>query len=290
MGDKTAISWASHTFNIWWGCSHAPREPGSTETSPECDRCYAETFDKRIGGSHWGPAAPRRFFGAAYWDKPIRWNDEAEKRGERARVFCASQADVFEIHADREIDARMHSARARLWNLIQRTPWLDWLLLTKRAENLATMLPWEAVARHERNINVPYDPPAPLPNVWVGVTCGARSSLWRVQKLREIRAAVRFISCEPLLEHVTAADWDAVLPGTQWLIVGDESGHGRRPAQVDWVRTAREAASRHRVAFHFKQWVGADVGGIAGVRKGANGKIHLPILDGRKHAAFPEVP
>jgi protein gp37 len=330
MGDKTAISWANHTFNIWWGCSHSPRAPGSTETSPECDSCYAETFDKRLGGAHWGPTAPRRFFGDAYWAKPLRWNTDAERAGVRARVFCASQADWAEIHADPEINAHMHAARARLWNLIQLTPWLDWLLLTKRAENLATMLPWEAVARHERTIDVPYDPPTPWPNVWAGVTCGARSSLWRIPLLRAARAAVRFVSCEPLLDHITADDWDAAIGSGEvcdscgeivryWnasgegfascgccqegpeacarvtdavdlLIVGDESGHGRRPADPDWVRTARDAASRHGVAFHFKQWAGADVPGITGARKGANGKIHLPLLDGHQHAAFPEVP
>jgi protein gp37 len=300
VGDKTAISWANHTFNIWWGCAHSPREPGSTATSPECDSCYAETFDKRIGGSHWGPTAPRRFFGDAYWAKPLRWNAEAERAGVRARVFCSSQADWAEVHADPEINARMDAARARLWNLIQLTTRLDWLLLTKRAENLATMLPWAAMARHERAIGVPYDPPMPWPNVWAGITCGARSSLWRIPLLRATRAAVRFVSCEPLLEHITASDWDAALcPQREnpeaggdiaWLIVGDESGANRRPAQVDWVRTAREGAARHRVAFHFKQWAGADVAGIRGVRKGANGKIHLPVLDGRVHAAFPEVP
>lgn len=103
--------------------------------------------------------------------------------------------------------------------------------------------------------------------------------------LRSVPAAVRFISCEPLLEGISAEDWNAALDydselhafdGIHWLIVGNESGHKRRPAEMEWVRTARDAAARHNVAFHFKQWVEP------------NGKkIHLPVLDGEQWAQFP---
>jgi protein gp37 len=276
VGDKTAISWADHTFNIWWGCEHAPMSPGSLLTSPECDNCYAQTFDHRLGGEHWGPDSPRKFFGDRYWTKPIAWNAAAEKAGVRARVFCSSMADWAERRGG-DVGAAMDAARARIWALIRRTPWLDWLMLTKRAENLATMLPW---------IDACGQTAEPWPNVWPGVTCGARSSLWRIPLLRAVPAVVRFVSCEPLLEHITADDWDAELGlgscehtihnAIDWLIVGDESGPGRRPADLEWVRTAREAAERHGASFHFKQW-------------NDGGKVHLPILDGVQHAAFPEV-
>ncbi len=271
MGDRTKIGWCDHTHNAWWGCDDAPADeiPVEGRTSPECARCYARTFDHRLGGDHWGKAAPRRFFGDAYWAKPLRWNAEAQKRGERASVFCSSMSDIGERHPDPEILRQQDVARARLWALIRDTPWLDWLLLTKRIDALAEMLPC---------INDPSracDPREPWPNVFVGVTCGVRSSLWRVRKLRLVPAAVRFVSCEPILEHITAADWDDVLPGIDQLIIGDESGHGRRPGQLDWVRTAREAAVRNRVAFYFKQW-------------NASGKtVHLPVIDGRIHSARP---
>lgn len=304
MGEDSAISWTDHTFNVWWGCTHAPREPGSSETSPECDNCYAETTDHRYGGKHWGPDADRKFFGEDYWRKPLRWNAQAEAAGVRSRVFCSSMADIFEEHTNHPLDVVMASYRTALWRLIRDTPWLDWLLLTKRAERLADLLPWMRGSPYHLD-SVTHRPYAePWPNVWVGVTCGARSSLWRIDELRKIRAVKRFVSAEPLLEHITDKEWNHAMRRElvwddgdvqriplanpiDWLIVGDESGHGRRPAQPDWIRTAREAAARHGVAFHFKQWAGADVAGITGVRKGPNGKIHLPILDGRKHDAIP---
>lgn len=298
MADKTAIAWCEHTHNLWIGCEHAPRDapedrPQIVEgqepapTSPECDNCYAERFDRRYGGEHWGPDAPRRLLSDDYWRKPLRWNAAAEAKGERARVFCSSLADWAEMLGG-ERGRLLDEQRERLWELIQRTPWLDWLLLTKRIENAPKLLPWYR------------DGGDPWPNVWVGTTCGARSSLWRIHRLRGVRAVVRFVSAEPLLEWIGEADWEQVmrangqapdswLPPIDWLIVGDESGPGRRPAQADWVRTARDAAARHGVAFVFKQWNGptGDVAGITGVREGGKRTIHLPILDGKRHDARP---
>jgi len=312
MADKTAIALCEHTHNLWIGCEHAPRDapedrPQSTDdpvtTSPECDNCYAERFDRRYGGEHWGADAPRRLLSDEYWRKPLKWNAAAERSGKRARVFCSSMADWAEMLGG-ERGRLLDEQRARLWELIPRTPWLDWLLLTKRIENAPKLLPWYR------------DGGDPWPNVWVGTTCGARSSLWRAHRLRQIRAVVRFVSAEPLLEHIAAKDWDGVLArdvefeiaedgvggvesfpvprrdglgSVNWLIVGDESGPGRRPAQADWVRTARDAAARHGVAFVFKQWngrTGPDVG-ITGTREGGKRTIHLPILDGQRHEARP---
>lgn len=305
MGERTAISWCHHTFNVWWGCVHAPAEPGADQDdiSEECRNCYAESFDRRVGGEHWGATAPRRFFGDAYSNKPLRWNSQANRLGKRARVFCSSMADWAERHADPEINARMDAERAKLWRLIRETPWLDWLLLTKRAERLPDLLPWMSrpvndggrYMDHEQLLEISQ----PWPNVWVGVTAGTRRSLWRVYKLREVSAAVRFVSCEPLLEHITDEDWDDALRGgyyavpeehrVHWLIVGDESGRRRRPARPEWIETARDAAERHGVAFHFKQWNGPTDSVIHSQRgivtKG--GKIHLPLLRGIRHDATP---
>lgn len=271
MGDRTLISWCDHTFNIWWGCD---------KISPGCDHCYAETFDHRLGGDHWGPIAPRRFFGDAYWRKPLAWNAAAEKAGVRASVFCSSMADWAEIHQVLDVRARQYAERRRLWSLVQSTPWLDWLLLSKRPENFAHLLPWsedDAAGNQQWH--------EPLRNVWLMVTGeNTEQLLRRTAILRQTPAWIRGISAEPLLEHITAATWDeALVPphlGSRdglidWLIVGDESGHDRRPAQLDWVRTARESALRHRVAFHFKQW------------NGSGKTVHLPVLDNRVHDARP---
>ncbi len=290
MGENTGISWTDATFNPWWGCA---------KVSAECTNCYAESTDARYHGDdpHWGVNAPRRFFGDKHWNEPHRWDAKAAADGVRRRVFCASMADVFEDRPDLE------PHRHRLWNLIANTPNLDWLLLTKRPESFAKMLPWlQCDQGHDH---------APWPNVWLGVTAGNEQSLReRVPVLRETPAAVRFISCEPLLEHISREAWDRALSfrhhdhhdhvgsivtdgnnepsRIHWVIVGDESAPPakRRAAQVDWVRTAREAALSHRVAWHLKQWNGPEGGGISG-RLGDKRKIHLPMLDGRQWAQFP---
>ena len=89
MGENTKIEWASHTFNIAWGCE---------KVSPACDHCYAEAWAKRAGLAVWGADAPRRVMSAEHWKAPPRWNAAAAKAGVVARVFCSSMADVFEDH------------------------------------------------------------------------------------------------------------------------------------------------------------------------------------------------
>lgn len=204
MGQSTGISWTHHTFNPWWGC---------TAISPGCDHCYAETFDKRVGGKHWGKDAPRRLFGDKHWNEPRKWNEAAQKAGERRRVFCASMADVFDADAP-------EGQRERLWPLIRETPWLDWLLLTKRAGRIARCLPADWGNGYA--------------NVWLGVTVDdRRNGLPRVAVLRSIPARVRFLSVEPLLEDLGAVD----LSGIHWAILGGESGPGARVFLEDWARS-----------------------------------------------------
>lgn len=258
MGERSAITWTDATFNPWWGC---------TKVSPGCTNCYAAAFDKRVGGDHWKPGGPRRFFGEAHWREPLKWNAKAEREGRRMRVFCASMADVFEDHPD------LVDQRNRLPALIDATPRLDWLLLTKRPENVARFAPWIGGRR----------------NVWIGATVEDADHLWRVDELRKVAAAVRFISYEPALGPIAA---ELHLDGIDWIVCGDESGAKRRPAQVNWIRDVRDLCEKHGVAFHFKQWAGADADGIDGPRSGKDGKgvRHLPVLDGRVHDAFPEAP
>lgn len=132
MGKDTGITWTDSTFNPWWGCE---------KVSPGCTNCYAATFDKRVGGDHWGAKAGRRFFGDKHWREPEKWNRDAAKSGERHRVFCASMADVFEDRDD------LVQPRIRLFHLISETPNLDWLLLTKRPENIRRFYGGDGVPR-----------------------------------------------------------------------------------------------------------------------------------------------
>lgn len=288
MGEETAITWADNTFNPWWGC---------VKVSEACRLCYAEATDARYGGvdgGHWGPKAPRKFFGDKHWDEPRKWNRRAQRNGQRERVFCGSMCDWAE---DRD-DLIPH--RVRLMSLIRETPHLDWLLLTKRHERLAHVLPWYAGGAQIAE---------PWRHVWVGVTAEDTERFTdRVLALRNVEAAVRFVSMEPLLELIGTEHLDHVfgplhdgerwLGPVHWAIVGDESGGTRerpaRPCHVQWVREIRDACQRHSVAFHFKQWAGREVPeGIVDERERTGQKIHLPILHdgspsrGRRWAEFP---
>lgn len=230
MAKNSAIEWTHHTFNPWWGC---------TKVSPGCKHCYAESFARRVGQDVWGPRASRRQMSDHYWRQPLHWNAEAERSGERARVFCASMADVFEDR--RDLDDR----RERLWRLIDDTPHLDWLLLTKRPHKVSELAPYGD--RWPRNI-------------WLGST--AENQKWldkRMLELRELKALVLFLSCEPLLGPLNLAPWiSAARSGearmVDWLIAGGESGHHARPANPEWFRSLRDQCVEARVSFHFKQW------------------------------------
>lgn len=170
---------------------------------------------------------------AAYWQQPMKWNAKAAAAGVRKRVFCASMADVFEHGATLDV------WRSRLWALIGATPQLDWLLLTKRPQNILRMSPWHG------------DWPA---NVWVGTTVENQAmAKKRLKFLERVPAVVRFVSCEPLLGHVDLMD-SLRRGGVNWVIAGGESGPKSRPSNPDWFRALRDQCLGSGVPFHFKQW------------------------------------
>ncbi len=229
MAKDSAIEWTHHTFNPWWGC---------TKVSPGCKHCYAETWARRLGAVLWGARAPRREPSEAYWRQPLAWN-AALRDGQRERVFCASMADVFEDRRD------LDSKRERLWKLIDQTPRLDWLLLTKRPHKVRELAPYDHHWPH---------------NVWLGAT--AENQKWldrRMLELAEIRAKVLFLSCEPLLGRLDFSQWlDRTRRGelrmVDWVIAGGESGGHARPMNPEWVRSIRDQCVRAGVKFHFKQY------------------------------------
>jgi protein gp37 len=229
MADTTKIEWTDSTFNPWVGCQHV---------SPGCNNCYAEAMmDKRYGKVKWGPKAVRVRTSPSNWRKPLAWNADGKRfereNKRRRRVFCASLADVFDNRAD-------PAWRADLFALIRNTAQLDWLLLTKRPQNIAKMLPGDWGRGY--------------PNVWLGITAeDAEHYRQRWPILGGIPAVVRFISYEPAIGPLGGLDLgDGMTP--HWLICGGESGSSARTMQPQWARAALKEARLHGVAFFMKQW------------------------------------
>lgn len=224
MARHSRIEWTDHTFNPWWGC---------TKVSPACDHCYAEAWARRLGLDVWSAGKPRRFLSETYWRQPGKWDAEAARNGTRARVFCASMADVFEWKRG------LSAWRGRLWGLIEETPNLDWLLLTKRPHLVGRLVPWSN------------EWPA---NVWLGTT--VENQRWadkRLPHLADTGASVRFLSCEPLLGKVDLDHW-LESGAVHWVIAGGESGPRARPSDPQWFQGIRKQCVTHGTPFHFKQW------------------------------------
>lgn len=236
MGEVTAIEWCDHTFNPWIGC---------TNVSPACDNCYAEVLmDQRYGRVKWGAGQDRVRTAPANWRKPLAWDRAAQAAGTRPFVFCASLADVF----DNEVDPKW---RRDLFAVIEATPNLVWLLLTKRIGNVMKMT------------DPMRDGPALPLNVAIGATMANQQEYDRDRmKLAAVAIArdplFTFASFEPLLGPIIL---DSNAP--DWIIVGGESGRNARPMDLDWARSLRsQSASLNRV-FNFKQvgGRGSDKGG-----------------------------
>ena len=223
--ENSKIEWTDHTFNPWVGC---------TKVSPGCRDCYAERWAKRSGLVQWGNH-PRRRTSENNWQNPIKWNAKAREfrreHGHRPRVFCASLADVF----DNQVDPTW---RADLFALIRECRRLDWLLLTKRPQNILKMLPsdWGDGYR----------------NVWLGIT--AENQEWfdrRWKHLQNIPALIKFISYEQAIEPLRLPIYG---PYPDWLISGGESGGGARPLNPQWVRDIIADCRRKGVVPFHKQW------------------------------------
>jgi protein gp37 len=215
--DRSAIEWTESSWNPVTGCS---------KVSPGCAHCYAETLSQRF---HWSEqpwtaayAAENVVLHTERLDQPLRWR--------RARmVFVNSMSDLFHelvpLSFIREVFEVMAEAERHVFQI-----------LTKRHERLAELaaeLPWPE-------------------NVWMGVSIENRRWVERADCLRQVPAAVRFISAEPLLGPLDELD----LEGIHWLIAGGESGHRRRPVREEWVRELRDRCQAEQVAFFLKQWGG----------------------------------
>lgn len=230
---KTTIAWCDFTHNFHIGC---------TKVSPGCDHCYAETWAKRAGHPElW--TGERRRTAPANWVKPHKWNREEGldylqgMRANRPRVFTDSLADFF----DNQIPVPW---RRDAWHVIDQTPNLDWLILTKRPQNIPKMLPEEGSGYTKPWGNG-------WPNVWFGTTAENQTEAnRRIPLLRAVPAAKRFISVEPQLEYIEM--W-GMLDGIDWVICGGESGAHARIFDVDWARALLRECRAQGSAFFMKQ-------------------------------------
>lgn len=251
MSDKTRIEWTDATWNPVTGC---------TKVSEGCDHCYAETIAHRFAGT---PAYPNGFavtLRPERLDQPLRWQRPR-------RIFVNSMSDLFHADVPDEFIARVFAVMAL-------APQHTFQVLTKRPGRMRSLL---SSAEFRRGVRLAVFESGlvdeviafgsemfPLPNVWLGTS--VESQKWadvRIPQLLGTPAAVRFLSCEPLLGPVDLvpslrawAGGDAVQINhhLHWVIVGGESGPHARPMHPDWARSLRDQCVSAGVAYHFKQW------------------------------------
>jgi protein gp37 len=237
MADKSAIEWTEATWNPVTGCD---------KVSPGCAHCYAEAFAERWRGIAGHPY--EQGFDLRLWptrlDQPLRWK--------RPRmIFVNSMSDLFHEQIPPNFIQEVFRS-------MEKAHWHTFQILTKRPERvveLADRLPWPD-------------------NVWMGVSIENRRFISRADLLREVKAAVRFISAEPLLGPLEGLD----LTEIDWLIAGGESGFRHRPVKPDWIRSLRSNCENEGVAFFFKQW------------GGRTSKTGGRELDGRTYDDMPSLP
>ena len=339
MGD-TSISWTDKTWNPIRGCSRV---------SEGCRNCYAE----RQGNRFRGPG--QAFEGLVVWQAGPRWTGEVRFVAEHLadplrwrkpqRVFVNSMSDLFHERLTNE-------QIAAVFGVMAAAPQHTFQVLTKRAKRMREWFEWMSIeagrsrdaavvhyedtrdmevrlcvawldTHHVDRGHVTY-PTWPLPNVWLGVSVENQDAAdERIPELLRTPAAVRFLSCEPLLgptnlrhldDDAKGGQWCQVdaLTGEQtdmgrpcppvgqriaWVIAGCESGPGARPCDVAWLRSLRDQCAAAGVPYFLKQATyysepEATTGTVcfgSGSREKAGGVIELPYLDGVQHAAFPEV-
>lgn len=281
MGEATKIQWADHTFNPWRGCS---------KVSAGCANCYADAQARRNPGvlGIWGPNGTRVVASDAMWQEPLKWNRAAAcqcgdgfkgqhspycPQAERPRVFCASMADVFEDWQSPMVDSNgkvmiagigdagsndpwpltMDHVRDHLFSVIDTALNLDWLLLTKRPENILGMLPAVHVRSQQQADDRNERGELWRPNVWYGTSVEDQVAADnRIPHLIQVPAKVRFLSCEPLLGPVDLSKWLAT-GQIHWVIIGGESGPNARPCNIEQIRDIVRQCQAAGVACFVKQ-------------------------------------
>jgi protein gp37 len=250
MATNSKIEWTDHTGNLWWGC---------TKVGEGCVNCYAATLAKRWGKDVWDNEV-REYKKQVHKDLP-KWQKEAEQSGGYRRVFVGSMMDIFEKPMSL-IDSK-GTPLINLWDkyrgpmttehlrqdffqrIVPKHPNLMFLLLTKRPSNINKYIPgsWKD------------NPPE---NVMYGATVACQQDAVDVARHFDKVNGPKFLSIEPLIEEVNMSPfetwYDGPLPLVDWVIVGGESGHNKRPFDPDWARKIRDWCKETETPFFMKQW------------------------------------
>ena len=249
MAGTSDIEWTEATWNPVAGC---------TIVSPGCTNCYAMRMAARLQAMGMAKyAGTTQKSGKRHvWTGRINIDERALSAPltwrKPLRIFVNSMSDLFQERV-------AESFVRRVWAVMQQAPWHSFQILTKRPDRMLAML--------ERSSFVM------LPNVWLGTSVESEDYIERIELLRRVPAAIRFISFEPLLGPILDPD----LTGIHWAIVGGESGPRARPMESWWVEELRDSCKRQRVAFFFKQW--------GGKRKKKTGRL----LGGRLWDEYPSI-
>lgn len=227
----TKIEWTERTWNPVTGC---------TKISAGCEHCYAETMSRRLcamGNSKYTNGFQSTMHPEDLVE-PMRWKKPST-------IFVCSMSDLF--HPDVPFDFI-----DKVFGVIQNTPRHNYQILTKRAERMAEYFSTRIIPR----------------NAWIGVTVEAVKTKSRIDYIRNLKASVRFISCEPLLEDLGELNLNSI----NWIIVGGESGVQARPMKEEWVLNIKRQADANHIPFFFKQWGTWSADGVKSNKK-VNGKL-----------------
>lgn len=250
---KTGIEWTDKTWNPVTGCH---------KVSPGCANCYAEAVTRRFGIN--GGKFDEVVLHFDRLNQPLRWRNPS-------RIFVNSMSDLFHKDVPDDFIDEVFAVMAL-------SPKHTFQILTKRPERMLAYLKgtcqWGIANYVDEISGEPFAHSKikwPIPNVWLGVSVESQAYVNRIDLLRQCPAAVRFISCEPLLGPL-----ELDLTGIHWVIVGGESGAGCRPIKPEWVQSIRDQCQSAGVAFFFKQWGGTTP------KKNGN------LLNGEQFLEFPK--
>jgi len=246
---ETSIEWTDATWNPVAGCAVA---------TAGCTNCYAMRMAARLEamGVEKYEGLTRKSGKRYVWTGKVRVDhdslDAPLKWRKPRKVFVNSMSDLFHPDVPAEFIRKV-------WGVMARTPHHTYQILTKRPERMAEILAGDFPV---------------LPNVWLGTSVEDSNVIWRLDELRKVRAAIRFVSFEPLIGSVAKAK----LKNIHWAIVGGESGPNARAMEVTWVEEIERLCRRYGTAFFFKQWGGKNKKAAGRVLKGRTWDEY-PILD-----------